>query len=221
VRIAGRKSGFTLVELLVVIAIIGILVALIIPAVSSSLRRAKSLSCKSNLRQLGVMTTAYTIEHRRKLPFTYVDGAVDQGYGDPRWYVAMAESGVLGEGISNISPQRVSCRTLSVIHCPAARHTGDGSYWEHSHYAPSINFASLSLPSILTPASKVWLSDVKYPYAYFNPTVLNDEKNGWMNMDEDPVRHSDHRNHLYFDGHVEQRSLIDIVEDPTPYTLDI
>ncbi|MGA2619936.1 MAG: DUF1559 domain-containing protein [Thermoguttaceae bacterium] len=54
-----HKVGFTLVELLVVISIIGILVALIVPAVSSIRESARRATCKNNLKQMGIAATAH------------------------------------------------------------------------------------------------------------------------------------------------------------------
>ena len=65
-RIDGRRilenqgrRGFTIIELLIVIAVLGILVALLIPAVQSAREAARRTSCVNNLRQLGVGLQSY------------------------------------------------------------------------------------------------------------------------------------------------------------------
>lgn len=84
-----RQNGSTLVELLVVIAIIGILVAMLLPAVQAAREASRRAKCSNNMRQLGIALNLIESAHK-KLPQAAGYWPMESGplnYQSPGWYV--------------------------------------------------------------------------------------------------------------------------------------
>jgi prepilin-type N-terminal cleavage/methylation domain-containing protein/prepilin-type processing-associated H-X9-DG protein len=118
-------SGFTLVELLVVIAIIGVLVALLLPAIARAREASRSTTCKNNLRQFGEGLFQFAERDKQNRLCTGAsdfrrDGAYDK-YG---WVADLANSGAAlpATMLCPSNPLRASEKTNDLL----GRDTTDG-----------------------------------------------------------------------------------------------
>ncbi len=83
-----EKRGFTLIELLVVIAIIALLLSIILPSMKTAKSHARTVVCKSNLRQWGLVWKMYSDDFDGKFPHWMV---LNAGYHRGAWIIPMRE----------------------------------------------------------------------------------------------------------------------------------
>jgi len=176
-----HRHGFTLIELLVVIAIIGILIALLLPAVQKIREAAARIQCANNLKQLGLAAHNYH-DAAGKLPPAIGKNGCCWG----TWMVAILpyeEQGNLYQGYSNFggldwtgpryntagsSNRVVTSARLKIFTCPSDNQNAKGVTTEHNYVlnAGNTSFYQTSLPTGCTPGTSGCTPFLGAPFCY-------------------------------------------------------
>lgn len=134
------KVGFTLVELLVVISIIALLLSILMPSLQKARSTAKRIICASNMRQILLGTTAYSVENNGYAPL-WTDYHWNNEYSSPpmTYFSSLNYYGYVGED------KVFRCPTRKLPeYCPAAPYNSDPDNWFEPGRAYDDNFRGIN-----------------------------------------------------------------------------
>ena len=175
----SSRRAFTLVELLVVIAIIGVLVALLLPAVQSAREAARRMQCLNNLKQMGLATQNSHDAFKRLPPSLITQPALPfDSWSIQSRLLPYLEQGAMFEGINFevtykdasqvINGQQITSLPLSMYRCPSEIRTDqrvDGStIWSPVNYAASLGTWLVYDPTTKEGGDGAFSADGKYGF---------------------------------------------------------
>ena len=203
-KACSSHRGFTLLELLATVAIIGLLAALIFPAMGGVRDRANAAGCASNLRSIGGLMTIYAADHDGYLPIQRDEPANVWPFST--WMGALAPyAGVTIKPTSSFNDM-LSGVFSGVFRCPGKKDwhlVGTGvtdanrlSYAMNSFDINSTKGVQRKLASIQEPTRTLLVADTGMAYY----VVANSD---YMYNSFKALRHQKADNVLFCDGHVE------------------
>jgi len=212
-----RKSYFTIVELLTVVAIFGILISLISPALNKTVLKSQQVTCKNNLKQIGMLTFAYADSHDDRMP----PGVRHWG---PGYWIEVLQELNTNQTISRTSfdPKGTifECPTVDKISIGLPTYMQGGYGYNHAAgilarppRVPEYLDSTIRISSITIPQETTALADDKTNNntgpGYLHAAVLNYNRS----LSHPRNRHQLYANYFWMDGHVSQYLLEDFANE--------
>ncbi len=218
----AESSAFTLIELLVVLAIIGILAALLLPALSQSKAAVQRIKCASNLRQLGLAAQLYWDDNEDH-SFRYLRGSTN---GGKTFWFGWIQNGAEGQREFDATQGALYpyLQGRGVELCPALNY-GQSRFKLKAKgaaygYGYNLHFSGIDLNKIPRPTHTVVFADAAYVNTFLAPaSPSNPMLEEFFYVSTNPTeatahfRHARQANAVFCDGHVER-------ENPQPGSLD-
>lgn len=186
-RTTQIRRAFTLIELLVVIAIIAILAAILFPVFAQAREKARSTSCLSNVKQLGLGMMMYSQDYDELYPLavaTYGTTYWLSGYSFPAgWDNPVDPVWELASSVTWSNSVQPYVKNQNILSCPSAEKRDIG--WSvgqrkepgYVSYAYNGILHGYSQAGVIAPADVIMFSEMQGKYAYKGVALANPRLN--------------------------------------------